>query len=137
VKSPTLGLGAIFASLRAGYRQLEFRRQVKLTVEHERNRVVMRTASALVGSRTDRRDFYVVTVTNMSPRREIVVRRVWFATTPEQEVNRADRPVRIRPEDFWRKDVPADTVPGEPEEVLLLARCQLAPDDRIIESSPA
>jgi hypothetical protein len=31
-----LGLGAVMTSVRAAYRQVEFRRQVKLTVEHKR-----------------------------------------------------------------------------------------------------
>jgi len=130
-----LGLGAVSSSIRAVYRQVEFRRQVKLTVEHKRV-VAHRTLSASAGTQTRMMDVYVVTATNMSPRREIVVRRAWFDTTPNVEIQSRDLPARIKPEDSWSREVAAHNVPGTPAEALLLARCQLAPDDKTIHSRP-
>jgi hypothetical protein len=78
------------------------------------------------------KDVYIVTVTNMSPRRDIVVKRVWFDTTPSVDVTSPELPVRIPPEESWSREVRAGTVPGEPAEVMRLARCQLAPDDKVI-----
>ena len=131
-----VGPGAVWGSIRALGRQLEGRRQVKLTVEHTRS-VVSRTWSEFTGTQTHMKNVYIVTVANKSPKRDLVVKRVWFATTPEVEIPSPDLPVRIEPEESWSRDVPADTVPGEPEEVQRLARCQLGPDDKIIKSRPA
>ncbi len=130
------GSGAVRSAIQAAYRQFEVRRQVKLTVEHKRS-VVSRTWSEFTGTHTHMKNVYIVTVTNKSPNRDLVVKRVWFATTPEVEIPSPELPVRIEPEESWSRDVPADTIPGTPEEVQLLARCQLAPDDKIIKSRPA
>jgi hypothetical protein len=43
------------------------------------------------------KDVYVVTVTNKSPTRDLVVNKVWFATTPIVDVKSPDLPVRIAP----------------------------------------
>ena len=83
------------------------------------------------------KDVYVVTITNKSPRRDIVVKRVWFDTTPNVEIRSPELPVRISPEDPWSREVPAHTVPGKHAEVECLGRCQLSPDDKIIHSRPA
>jgi hypothetical protein len=78
-----------------------------------------------------------VTVTNKSATRDIVVKRVWFDTTPKVEVRSPELPVRVPPEESWGREEPARTVPGTPAEVQLLGRCQLSPDNKIIESRPA
>lgn len=130
-----VGPGAVWSSILALRRQLEFRRQIKLTVEHKRD-LAMRTSSAFVGTHTHLKDVYIVTVTNKSPKRDLVVKRVWFATTPEVEIPSPELPVRIKPEDSWSREVRTHTVPGTPAEVQRLARCQLAVDDKIIKSRP-
>ncbi len=131
-----LGLGSILTSVRAAYRQVEFRRQIELTVEHK-HVAASRTSSAFAGTQTHAKDVYIVTVTNKSPTRDIVVKRVWFDTTPNVDVRSPDLPVRIPTEESWSREVPAHTVPGTPAEVQRLGRCQLSPDDKIIESSSA
>jgi hypothetical protein len=69
-----VGPGAVWSSIRAAARQLNFRRQVRLTVEHKRI-VPMRTSSPAFGTHTYEKDVYIVTVTNKSPTRNIVVNR--------------------------------------------------------------
>ena len=129
------GISAIWTPIRAAIRQIEFRRQVELNVEHN--------ASSRSGHRRRRsrepvptlKDVYVVTVTNKSPKRDIVVNRVWFDTTPTSR-SRVPIPVRIEPEASWSRDVPVGSVPGTPAEVQRLGRCELSPDNKIIESHP-
>jgi hypothetical protein len=129
----TPGFGAIWIPIRAAIRQIGFRRQVKLTVEHKRL-VAFRALSSFTGTRKHMKDVYVVTVTNKSLRRDIVVNRVWFDTTPNVEIQSRDLPVRIEPEGSWSGEIPVDTVPGTPAEVQRLGRCELSPDNKIIES---
>ena len=129
-----LGLGAVLTPIKAAYRQVEFRRQVKLTVEHK-NVGGTRTWSAFTGSRSYMKDVYVIT--NKSPKRDLVVNRVWLDTTPTVEIRSPELPVRIAPEDRWSREVPAHTVPGTHAEVERLGRCQLSPDDKIIKSRQA
>jgi hypothetical protein len=128
-------LGGVLSSIRAAYRQLQFRRQVDLTVEFDPQRVVSRTGSALSGTKTHTADFYVIRIANKSPTRTAVIRRVWFETTPRVTV--VDAEFEVDPERSWKKDVRVSTVPGELEKVLLLARCRLSPDDKVIKSRPA
>ena len=128
-----LGFGAIWTPIRAAIRQIDFRRQVELTVEHKRL-VAFRALSSFTGTRRHMMDVYVVTVTNKSPKRDIVVNRVWFDTTPNVEIQSRDLPVRIEPEASWSRDVRVGSVPGTPAEVQRLGRCELSPDDKIIES---
>ena len=127
-----IGLGAVLASVRAAYRQGQFPRQVALTAEYERV-VTSRRSSEFIGTHTHVNDVYIVTVTNESPTREIVVTRVWFDTAPSVDISSPDLPVRISPEESWASEVPAHTVPGRPADVLRLARCQLSPDNKIIQ----
>jgi hypothetical protein len=127
--------GPEWASAKAAYRQFEFRRQVDFTVRHEVGRVVSRTGSALTGTKTYRHDIYVVRITNKSPKRGLVVRRVWFETTPATEVTAKE--FKIEPDESWTKDVPVSSVPGDPPAVLRLGRCALGPDDKVAESHPA
>ena len=106
-------------------------------MKHERRRVGG-TASAFSDTRRYHDDFYVVTVTNRSSTRDIVVTRVWLDTVPPVDVATASQlPLQIKPEIPWTKDVRASTVPGEPDAVMRLGRCQLSPDNKIIESRPA
>ena len=59
-----LGAGWVWGSVKAAYRQVQFRRQVELTVEHKRL-VASRTSSPASGtSTTHMKDVYIVTVTN-------------------------------------------------------------------------
>ena len=129
------GISAIWTPIRAAIRQIDFRRQVELNVEHKRL-VAFRALSSFTGTRRHIEDVYVVTVTNKSPKRDIVVNRVWFDTTPNVEIQSRDFPVRIEPEASWSRDVPVGSVPGTPAEVQRLGRCELSPDNKIIESHP-
>jgi hypothetical protein len=77
----------------------------------------------------------VIRIANKSPTRTAVIRGVWFETTPKVTV--ADAEFEVDPERSWKKDAKASTIPGELEQVLLLARCRLSPDDKVIKSRPA
>ena len=127
-----IGLAAVLASVRAAYRQGQFPRQVALTAEYERV-VISRQSSGFIGTRTHVNDVYIVTVTNESPTREIVVTRIWFETAPSVDIGSPDLPVRISPGGSWAGEVPAHAVPGTPADVVRLARCQLAPDNKIVQ----
>jgi hypothetical protein len=98
-------------------------------------KVVLRTGSALTGTKTHRADFYVARIIDRSPKRGLVVRRVWFDTTPATEVTAKE--FTIDPDRSWTKDVRASSVPGDPVAVLRLGCCALGPDDRVVESRPA
>jgi hypothetical protein len=114
---------------------VQFRRQVELTVRHERKQVL--ATSSPTGTQRHYADVYVVTVVNKSPKRDVVVTRVWFETVPPVEIATASQlPIHLKPEVPWRKEVRAPS-PDEPDAVSHLARCQLSPDDKIIKSRPA
>jgi hypothetical protein len=121
---PTFGLGAALATARAAVRQLRLRRQVRLTVEYQ-NKVILGTESVFARARTYRAGVYVVTVTNMSPTRQIRVERVWFETSPPYEIRSSQLPVTIEPEHSELQDGYAQATRAEPH-LLWVVRIFLA-----------
>ncbi|MBM2823478.1 MAG: Metallophosphoesterase [Thermoleophilia bacterium] len=79
---------------------------------------------------------YYVTVTNASRDRDITVTHVWFDTEPRVDIVDGDLPVRLRYSEPWETAVSIETVPAEPPEAFWLARCLLAPDDKVVKSRP-
>ena len=75
-------------------------------------------------------------MTNASPKRDIVVTHLWLDTTPRVQVLDAALPVRLRYSAPWETAVALGEVPAPSDEVPWLARCQLAPDDKIVRSRP-
>jgi hypothetical protein len=75
-------------------------------------------------------------VTNSSPERDIVVTHIWFDTYPELHVHDPDLPVRLRYSEPWETSVEVARVPADPSKALWLARCLLAPDDKVVKSQP-
>jgi hypothetical protein len=109
------------------------RRKVRLTV-HCANAVVgidLATQQTILG-----RENYYITITNASRDRDIVVTHVWLDTTPRMGVVDAALPVRLRYSAPWETVVPVDKVAAPKDQVPWLARCQLAPDDKIVKSRP-
>jgi hypothetical protein len=109
------------------------RRKVRLTV-HRANEVVgvdPVTRQPRLG-----RENYYITVTNVSHERDIVVTHVWLETKPPVHIHDPTLPVRLRYSVPWETAVAVDDVPSPSEEVPWLARCQLAPDDKIVKSRP-
>ena len=101
----------LWAAAKSAYRQYEFRRQVEFTVGHEVNRVVSRTSSSFTGT-TNRADFYVLRITNKSPSRDLVVRRVWLETTPVADVTAKE--FKIDPDHSSTQSVERRACPGNP-----------------------
>lgn len=81
-------------------------------------------------------DSYFITVTNASRECDIVVTHIWLDTTPPLHVHDPALPVRLKYSAPWETSVPVDAVNAAPEQVPWLARCVLAPDDKIIKSRP-
>jgi hypothetical protein len=81
-------------------------------------------------------DSYFITITNASRDRDIVATHVWLETDPPVHVHDPGLPVRLEHSAPWETSVPVKDVPAEPEEVFWLARCLLAPDDKVIKSRP-
>lgn len=109
------------------------RRKVRLTVHraHELAGVDASTRQPILG-----RENYYVTVTNASPQRDVVVTHIWLDTTPPVHIHDPALPVRLRYSAPWETVVAVDEVPAPDEEVPWLARCQLAPDDKVVKSRP-
>ena len=51
----------------------------------------------------DSREQFFITVTNLSPKREVEVTRVWFAVTPTVEAMAKPLPQRLKPDDRGRR----------------------------------
>lgn len=110
------------------------RRKVKLTV-HRAYRV---DGLADFGSGTIEMgdEYYVITVTNASRQRDIVVTHVWLDTTPPIQIVDADLPVRLPHTAPWETAVPVRSIPEGTADVEWRARCQITPDDKVIKSNP-
>ena len=55
-----------------------------------------------------------VNITNLSPKREVEVTRVWFATSPNAEIFNPRRPLpkRLRCDESWETWIPANQLPA-------------------------
>lgn len=57
---------------------------------------------------------FFINVTNLSPKREVEVTRVWFATSPDVEVFNPARPLpkRLRCDESWETWIPVSQLPS-------------------------
>jgi hypothetical protein len=110
------------------------RRKVKLTV----HRATKFLAGFSFGDdvHTMEGEYYFITVTNASRERDIVVTHVWLDTDPRVDVVDTALPVRLRYSQPWETSVPVEQVPEGTTDVEWRARCQLAPDDKVVKSRP-
>jgi hypothetical protein len=111
------------------------RRKVRLTV-HQARPIEAYIGIPSVTASSDDSDIYCVTVTNASKERDVVVTHVWFATQPEVHIPDEELPVRLKYSEPWETYIPVDAVPAPVSEVGWLARCNLAPDDKVVKSRP-
>jgi hypothetical protein len=81
-------------------------------------------------------DGYFITITNASRDRDIVVTHVWINSDPPVHVHDTDLPVRLKHSARWETSVPVRKVPADPDEIPWLARCLVAPDDKVVKSRP-
>jgi hypothetical protein len=129
---PLVAIGPAVTVLGWGRDLHQRRRKVRLTV-HRAHEVTGHQPSgeAILG-----RENYYIRVMNASPERDIVVTHIWMDTNPRVDVIDAALPVRMRHSAPWETAIPVDKVPGDPDEALWLARCRLAPDDKVVKSRP-
>lgn len=59
----------------------------------------------------DSREQFFITVTNLSPKREVEVTRVWFAVTPTVEAMAKPLPQRLKPDESWATYVTVASLP--------------------------
>lgn len=131
---PTFAIGPVLSVLGGVRRLHQSRRRVKLTVHRAELQGPMWSFGGPVVSMTT--DSYFITITNASRDRDIVVTHVWIETHPPVHIHDVDLPVRLKYSAPWETSVPVKNVLATPEEVLWLARCLLAPDDKVIKSRP-
>jgi hypothetical protein len=81
-------------------------------------------------------EHFYVRVVNASHDRDIVVTHVWFDTEPRVDVHDPQLPLRLAYSAPWETEVPVADIPVDPDEALWLARCLLAPDDKVVKSRP-
>lgn len=130
---PTFILGPSFTLLGWVRDRHQSRRRVKLTV-HRAHAVAMPVLGA-EELEIGEENFYI-NITNASHDRDIVVTHVWLDTVPPLQVLDPALPVRLKYSAPWETAVPVADVPENTTDVEWLARCQVAPDDKIIKSRP-
>jgi hypothetical protein len=135
VPIPTFLIGPLVSVLGWVRARHQSRRKVKLTV-HRADLIggMAARGDAVMEARVDS---FFITVTNASHDRDIVVTHIWLDTVPPLHVHDSALPVRLKYSAPWETSVPASEVPGRDlDKVPWLARCQLAPDDKVIKSRP-
>lgn len=112
------------------------RRKVRLTVHRAYHQpgIAMDWGAGVVALPDE--EHYFVTVTNASHDRAIEVTHVWFATEPSVPIVDAALPKRLEYDSRWGTSIPVAKVPGNPDDVVWLARCSVLPDDKVIRSRP-
>jgi hypothetical protein len=130
-----LPFGLDLRAVMLGRRWHQLRRRVKLTV-HRADLLGPGVATAS-SSHQVRTDSFFITVTNASRERDIVVTHIWLETSPPVHVYDPALPVRLKHSAPWETSLHVSDVPAaEVERVPWLARCLLAPDDKVVKSQP-
>ncbi len=101
----------------------------------ERRRHVRLTMHRAFDLQTGQENWYV-TVTNLSPKRDVVITHAWIKTQPRRDILDPDLPRRLKPDDTFEMPVPVGGLPADAPHVAWRGRVRIS-SGKTINSRPS